>query len=57
MKLNLKLTDIIVKFSKNENISEKDYEEIRKLHNTLSDFVDSRSFKNKNDLKFLRESD
>ena len=49
MKLNLKLTDIIVKFSKKENISEKDYEEIRKLHNTLSDFVDSRSFKNKNE--------
>lgn len=57
LKLNLKLTDIIIKFSKNEKIPDEDYEEIKKLQETLTDFIDTRSFKNKNDLEFLRNSD
>jgi len=57
LKLNLKLTDIIIKFSKNEKIPDEDYEEIKKLQETLTDFIDTRSFKNKNDLEFLHKSD
>ena len=57
LKLNLKLTDIIIKISKNEKITDEDYEEIKKLQETLTDFIDTRSFKNKNDLEFLRNSD
>ena len=57
MKLNLKLTDIIIKSSRNEKIPDEDYDEIKKLHETLSNFVDSRTFKNKNDLKFLNDHD
>ena len=57
LKLNLKLTDIIIKFSKNEKIPDEDYEEIKKLQETLTDFIDTRSFKNKNDLEFLHKTD
>ncbi len=57
MKLNLELIDIILKLSKNEKISDEKYEEIKKLKDELSKFEDDRTFKNKMDLKFLRDTD
>tara|TARA_Y100000996_G_C22541093_1_gene650085 strand:- start:1472 stop:1966 length:495 start_codon:yes stop_codon:yes gene_type:complete len=57
MQLNLKLIDVLMKFSKNEKISDENYEEIKKLYTDLSKFTDDRTFKNKMDLKFLRETD
>ena len=57
MQLNLKLIDVLMKFSKNEKISDANYEEIKKLYTDLSKFTDDRTFKNKMDLKFLRETD
>ena len=57
MKLNLQLIDIIMKLSKNEKISDEKYEEIKNLYDKLSKFEDSRTFKNKKDLKFLRDTD
>ena len=57
MKLNLQLIDIVMKLSKNEKISDEKYEEIKKLHVELTKFKDTRTFKNKMDLKFLRETD
>jgi hypothetical protein len=57
MKLNLQLIDIVMKLSKNEKISDEKYEEIKKLYVELTKFKDTRTFKNKMDLKFLRETD
>ena len=57
MKLNLQLIDIIMKLSKNEKISDEKYEEIKKLKDEFSKFDDGRTFKNKMDLKFLRDTD
>ena len=57
MQLNLKLINIIMKLSKNEKIPDENYEEIKKLYNDLSKFADDRTFKNKMDLKFLRDTD
>ena len=57
MQLNLTLIDVLMKFSKNEKISDENYEEIKKLYTDLSKFTDDRTFKNKMDLKFLRETD
>jgi hypothetical protein len=57
MKLNLQLIDIIMKLSKNEKISDEKYEEIKNLYDELSKFEESRTFKNKMDLKFLRDND
>ena len=57
MKLNLKLIDIVMKLSNNEKIPDNDYEEIKKLYADLSKFTNDRTFRNKMDLKFLREND
>ncbi len=57
MQLNLKLIDIVMKLSKNEKIPDDDYQEIKKLYADLSKFTDDRTFKNKMDLKFLRDTD
>ena len=57
MKLNLQLIDIVMKLSKNETISDEKYEEIKKLYTELCKFQEDRNFKNKMDLKFLRDTD
>ena len=57
MKLNLKLIDAIMKLSKNEKIPDENYQEIKKLYADLSKFANDRTFKNKMDLKFLRDND
>ena len=57
MKINLQLIDLIIKLSKNEKISDENYQDIKKLYVELTKFTDSRTFKNKMDLKFLRDND
>ena len=51
----MKLLDIITKLSKKQELSGEDYQELEKLHEKLVAFTDDRTFKNKMDLKFLRE--
>ena len=53
--LSMKLLDIITKLSKKQELSGEDYQELEKLHEKLVAFTDDRTFKNKMDLKFLRE--
>ena len=53
VKLNMKLLDMIIKMSKNKEISHEDYEELTKLQKKLTTFTSDRTFKNKMDLKFL----
>ena len=52
--LNMKLLDIITKISKNQELSDEDYQELENLHEKLATFTSDRTFKNKMDLKFLR---
>ena len=53
--LNMQLLDMIMKISKKQELSGEDYQELEKLHEKLVAFTDDRTFKNKMDLKFLRE--
>ena len=53
--LSMKLLDIITKLSKKQELSGEYYQELEKLHEKLVAFTDDRTFKNKMDLKFLRE--
>jgi len=53
MKLNMALLDMILKMSKNKEISHEDYEELTKLQKKFTIFTSDRTFKNKLDLKFL----
>ena len=53
--LNMKLFDMITKISKKQELSAEDYQEIEILREKLVTFTGDRTFKNKMDLKFLRE--
>jgi len=55
MKLNMKLLSIIIKMSKNKEIPHEDYEELNELQKKLTTFTNDRTFKNKLDLKFLKD--
>ena len=53
--LNMQLLDIITKISKKQELSAEDYQELEKLREKLAKFTSDRTFKNRMDLKFLRE--
>jgi len=51
----MQLLDIITKISKKQELSAEGYQELEKLREKLAKFTSDRTFKNKMDLKFLRE--
>jgi len=53
--LNMKLLEMITKISKKQELSDEDYQELEKLREKLVTFTGDRTFKNKMDLKFLRD--
>ena len=53
--LNMQLLDIITKITKKQELSAEVYQELEKLREKLAKFTSDRTFKNKMDLKFLRE--
>ena len=55
VKLNMWLLDMLLKTSKKQQISNEDYQKLEKIQKKLSTFTSDRTFKNKLDLKFLRE--
>ena len=55
IRLNMKLLDMITKISKKQELSDEEYQELERLREKLETFTGDRTFKNKMDLKFLRE--
>ena len=55
LKLNLKLTSLLLKMSTGKRIDKNEIDEIEKLHNNILKFVDERSFKNNLDIDFLKK--
>ena len=53
--LNMKLLDMIMKISKKQELSAEDYQELEELREKLVTFTGDRTFKNRMDLKFIRE--
>ena len=53
--LNMKLLEMITKISKKQELSNEDYQELERLREKLVTFTGDRTFKNKMDLKFLRD--
>ena len=53
--LSMKLLDIITKMSKKQELSDEDNQELERMRKKLQTFTTNRTFKNKMDLKFLRE--
>ena len=57
LQLNLKLTELIIKQSKNEKASDDELAEITKLQKELSEFSKSRTFSDKKDVTFFKSID
>jgi len=57
LKLNLKLSKLLVKSQKNETLSEDEIKELSDLQKELLDFTSSRKFRNKDDWKFFSNID
>ena len=55
LKLNLKLISLLLKMSTGEKIDKNEIDEIEKLHNEISKFVEKRNFKNNLDIDFLKK--
>ena len=53
--LNMKLLDIITKMSKKQELSDEDNQELERIRKKLQTFTSDRTFKNKMDLKFIRD--
>ena len=54
--LNFKLIEIILNIYKNEKLSQEQLDEITKIHDSLSKLVKERTFANKKDLEFYKNS-
>lgn len=57
LKLNLKLSKLLVKSQKNETLSDDEIKELSDLQKELLDFTSSRKFRNKDDWKFFSNID
>ena len=57
LKLNLKLSQLLVKSQKNETLSDDEIKELSDLQKELLDFTSSRKFRNKDDWKFFSNID
>ena len=55
LKLNLKLISLLLRMSNGEKIEKNEIDEIEKLHNEISKFVEKRNFKNNLDIEFVKK--
>ena len=55
LKLNLKLISLLLRMSNGEKIEKNEIDEIEKLHNEISEFVEKRNFKNDLDIEFVKK--
>ena len=55
LKLNLKLISLLLRMSNGEKIEKNEIDEIEKLHNKISEFVEKRNFKNDLDIEFVKK--
>jgi len=57
LKLNMKLIEMMKKMSKNEKISNDEFEEISKISAEINQFTNDRSFANKKDVAYFKKID
>jgi len=57
LKLNLKLSKLLLKSQQDEKLSDEDIKELSELQKELLDFTSSRKFRNKDDWKFFSNID
>lgn len=57
LRLNLALNERIIKLTKKNELSEKDYDELKELQDELIKFTKTRKFRSKDDWKFFTKID
>ena len=55
LKLNLEIISMLIKLSNNEKLTSDESEKIKKLQSDLTEFVQTRTFENNEDLNFLNK--
>jgi len=55
LKLNLQIISMLIKLSNNEKLTSDESEKIKKLQSELTEFVQTRTFENNEDLNFLNK--
>lgn len=53
--LNLELINMIIRLSDNNKLSKEEMDKTKKIQNELKNFIENRTFKNNNDLFFLKK--
>ena len=54
--LNMKLTDVLLKLSSNQEITQKEIEEIKKIQSKFLEHIDDRTISNKKDQSYFKEN-
>ena len=54
--LNMKLTDVLLKLSSNQEITQKEIEEIKTLQSKFLEHIDDRTISNKKDQSYFKEN-
>ena len=54
--LNMKLTDVLLKLSSNQDITQKEIEEIKTLQSKFLEHIDDRTITNKKDQSYFKEN-
>ena len=54
--LNMKLTDVLLKLSSNQEITQKEIEEIKTIHSKFLEHIDARTISNKKDQSYFKEN-
>ena len=54
--LNMKLTDVLLKLSSNQEITQKEIDEIKTLQSKFLEHIDDRTISNKKDQSFFKEN-
>ena len=57
LSLNVRLTELVLKLTKNEKLSESELDEITKLQEEISDFIKNRTFSNMKDRDYFKKLD
>jgi len=57
LSLNIQLTNFILKLSKNEKLSEEEFDALTKTEEEISNFIKNRTFSNKKDQEYFKKFD
>ena len=55
VKINLQLTELLIKLSQNQKLTEEELDKLKSLQNDLNQFLSERKFSNDKDLSYIKD--